>query len=332
MENRKHFSKLGLYLFLGTLIITGVQIVAAAILAELENVIPGIVENLDMVLIVTMVLTYAIAYPIVFLLLKKVPATEVTEKKKMKLGQMVIAFLMSYAGVYICNMIGMVFTTIIGMIRQEPVSNSIVELASSTNIGTNIFIMVICAPIMEELLFRKALIDRTIKYGEGVSVVLSGLLFGLFHGNLNQFVYAFFLGSFFGFIYIKTRNIKYTIILHMITNFMGSVLGMLILEVSGYMEILEVMTAGAGETELMNVMMDNIVGLMVLGLYALCLIGFVITGIVLFIVNRKKFALNAGEVVIEKGQRFKTIFCNLGMGLFCMVWIVMIILQLFGIG
>ena len=47
-------------------------------------------------------------------------------------------------------------------------------------------------------------------------MLFSGLMFGLFHGNLNQFVYAFVLGLCFGFIYVKTGNIRYTIGLHML--------------------------------------------------------------------------------------------------------------------
>ena len=49
---------------------------------------------------------------------------------------------------------------------------------------------VVLAPVMEELIFRKVLIDRTIVYGDKAAVVLSGLLFGVFHGNFHQFFYA----------------------------------------------------------------------------------------------------------------------------------------------
>ena len=77
-------------------------------------------------------------------------------------------------------------------------------------------------------------------------------------------------------------------------------------------------------------LMEHALGLMLFMLYALCLVGFVITGIVLFIVFRKKFSLTPGEIVIEKGQRFKTVVLNVGMLLFCIFWIVTIILQLVG--
>ena len=57
----------------------------------------------------------------------------------------------------------------------------------------------------------------------------------------------------------------------------------------------------------------------------------VVFGVVMFFVNKRKFKLEAGEVTIEKGQRFKTVILNVGMILFCVFWLVMIVLQLFGI-
>ena len=44
-------------------------------------------------------------------------------------------------------------------------------------------------------MFRKLLIDRIVPFGQRVAVVVSGLAFGLFHGNFYQFFYAFSLGA-----------------------------------------------------------------------------------------------------------------------------------------
>lgn len=87
----------------------------------------------------------------------------------------------------------------------------------------NIAMVVFAAPIVEELLYRKMLIDRIAAYGDGVSVVVSGLLFGLAHGNFSQFFYAFGLGALFAYVYIKTGHIGYTIGFHMFFNLIGGV-------------------------------------------------------------------------------------------------------------
>lgn len=324
--NRKHFSKVGLIMFFGTLIVYAVQFIATAITSQ----IPVIYNNANLYFVTAMLPTYIIAYPLIFLMFKKIPVQLTSEKKKMKPLHIFIAFLIAYAGTYICNYIGTIMTTIIGFIKQSEVENVMVTLTGQINPLVNFLIVVIAAPIMEELLFRKFIIDRTAGYGEGVAIVLSGLMFGLFHGNINQFMYAFLLGVFFGFIYVKTRNIVYTIILHMFINFLGSFVSSLLLDISNYMELMEVLSVENATEELMTFLMDNAVGLIIFMLYAMILIGFVIAGIVLFFVNKRKFKLEQGEIIIEKGQRFKTIILNVGMILYCIFWIVMIVLQLIG--
>lgn len=323
-DTKKQFSKIGLVLLLGTLIIYGIQILFSAITSN----IPAIAENGNLSFLASMMPMYIIAYPVIFLMFKKIPVQISGEKKKMRLHHLLAAFLICYAGTYICNILANIITAVISVIKQAPVDNVMLNVTSNINPAVNLFVIVICAPIMEELLFRKTIIDRTAAYGEGISIVFSGLLFGLFHGNLVQFAYAFFLGAFFGFIYIKTRNIVYPIILHVIINFFGSFISTTILEVSGYTEILEASTTGTADAQLMAIVMDNIVGLAILFLYMICLIAFVVAGIVIFSVNKKKFQLTAGKVTIEKGQRIKTIIFNLGVILYSAFWIVQIILQL----
>lgn len=79
-----------------------------------------------------------------------------------------------------------------------------------------------CAPIIEEYFFRKLLIDKVANHGEGLAILTSALLFGLMHGNLGQFFLAFLLGLLFAIIYIKTRNIKYTMAFHFMINTVAS--------------------------------------------------------------------------------------------------------------
>ena len=81
---------------------------------------------------------------------------------------------------------------------------------------------IIGAPIIEEFIFRKLLIDKIAPHGEGIAIITSAMLFGLMHGNFGQFFLAFFLGLLFAIIYTKTRNIKYTMGLHFMINTVAS--------------------------------------------------------------------------------------------------------------
>ncbi|MDF2611817.1 MAG: amino terminal protease family [Lachnospiraceae bacterium] len=55
--------------------------------------------------------------------------------------------------------------------------------------------------------------------------VMQALLFGIFHFNLIQGIYGFVIGLFLGLIYKKTKSILGAIILHMVVNLSGILLG-----------------------------------------------------------------------------------------------------------
>lgn len=323
-QTKKHFSKLGLMYFLGSLIIMGIQLLTSFII---EAVDLDIFDNYDIHFLVIMLPMYAISMPIMALLIRTVPAEQPVVKKKMTVGQWFVAFIMCYAAMYLSNIVGLLLTQIIGIIKGSVVNNSILNIASSTNPWTNFLVMVICAPIAEELLFRKLLIDRTAKYGEGCAVLFSGLLFGLFHGNLNQFVYAFVLGLFFGFIYVKTRTIIYSILMHMVINFISSVLIISLIKACGYDKIMSSMNSNPDA--MMAIMMERLPQWLLFILCMVVIFGLVISGIILLVINLKKFTCNPGEITIPKGKRFSTFILNVGMILFCLLWIVQIIIQLF---
>jgi membrane protease YdiL (CAAX protease family) len=321
---RKHFSKIGLMYLLGTLIITGVQYLEYFLL---ERFFPGVLENYTAYFLILMLSMYIVSMPLMALLIRTVPAEAPAEKKKMTVGQWIIAAIIAFAGMYLSNIIGNILTAIVGALKGSAVSNDILSIATSNSIWANILIMVLCAPVAEELLFRKLLIDRTAKYGEGISVLFSALFFGLFHGNLNQFAYAFVLGAVFGFIYVKTRNIKYTIFLHMLINFMGSVVSLSILNFGGLTELMSADTMT--QEELTAFVTGHMAGILLYALYALFLVGVTIAGIVLFFVNLKKMRLATTEYSVPRGKRFVTYFVNVGVILFSVYWIVQIIVQLF---
>ena len=81
-----------------------------------------------------------------------------------------------------------------------------------------IIAIVFIPAIFEELLFRKAILNYSKKYGSVFAVVFSALLFALFHMNLNQAIFAFIIGILFGVIAIQTSSIKLTVLLHFLNN------------------------------------------------------------------------------------------------------------------
>ena len=191
-EIRRHFSKIGFAYLAGSIVIYAVQFLASMVG---KKFVPGVMADANVSFIVLMLTMYGISMPFMGWLVSRIPAQKI-EERKMTAGQWIIAFLMCYGLMYAGNLIGTALTFGIGMVKGTGVDNPLVSTVMQLNPWVTFIIAVLIAPTAEELLFRKLLTERIVKYGEFAAVLASGLFFGLFHGNLNQFSYAFLLGLF----------------------------------------------------------------------------------------------------------------------------------------
>ena len=86
--------------------------------------------------------------------------------------------------------------------------------------------IVVAAPILEELIFRGIILDGFLRrYSPVKSVVLSSFLFGIVHFNPWQFIAAFLIGLFAGWVYYKTRKLSLAIIIHAVNNLIAYLFG-----------------------------------------------------------------------------------------------------------
>ena len=187
---------------------------------------PQYLNSTNLLTILSAICNYILPFPIFYWLIKKIP-TETFETRNVNAKTFIIYIGIAYTLMWIGNIIGLIITTLLSGIIQTQIANPVQNLISSSEIWFNLFIISILAPVFEEIFFRKILIDRTIKHGVKLSILLSAVIFALFHGNLNQFFYAFLIGGFFAYVYIKTGKITYTISLHVIINLMGSVMSVI---------------------------------------------------------------------------------------------------------
>lgn len=88
-----------------------------------------------------------------------------------------------------------------------------------------IFAFCICviAPVAEEIMFRDFLLKPLRAYGDTTAAIITGLIFGLYHGNFDQFAYASLLGFFYSVIAIRFNSIIPTILLHSANNIIVTV-------------------------------------------------------------------------------------------------------------
>ena len=77
----------------------------------------------------------------------------------------------------------------------------------------------ILGPLLEELLFRKNLLDKLLQFNSRtISIILSSFIFSFMHSSINSMIYAFILGIVLGLIYLRYKSIKITMYAHMISN------------------------------------------------------------------------------------------------------------------
>ena len=91
--------------------------------------------------------------------------------------------------------------------------------------GWSILMLVVQAPVMEEVLFRGILLESVrSKHSAGRAIVVSALMFGVIHLIPQQVVNAFVIGLILGYIYVRTESLWPVIVIHALNNAMAYVI------------------------------------------------------------------------------------------------------------
>lgn len=102
-------------------------------------------------------------------------------------------------------------------------SFSSADVGSGLRAAVYFVYMAVIPAVSEELLFRKLICKELYRYGAGVSIITSGILFGLMHANAGQLLYATLSGMILAWLYIKCGSAVYPIILHFINNAVSAI-------------------------------------------------------------------------------------------------------------
>ncbi len=250
-----------LYSIFATLAIVVIEVGLAFFLDEaiVESVLinPYVVWGIDVLAM------YVIAFPLFLLYIKPVPARKPLRDEKLGVREFIRLFLVSVAIMQLGNLLSNIVITLVSdsMLYETAAAS---DMISSAPLPVTILVIVIIGPIVEELIFRRAIIDRLGKYGERMAIIVSSVAFGMFHGNLNQFVYATLLGLILGNTYVKTGKMKYPIILHMLVNLFGTLPAEL-------MERTDVYFATATNTESQEYLIATVISIAVPVLFVICI-------------------------------------------------------------
>jgi membrane protease YdiL (CAAX protease family) len=91
---------------------------------------------------------------------------------------------------------------------------------------TGLLYICLIGPIIEEIIFRGAILKSLERFGQNFAIVISSLVFGLFHIFTVQAVFAFFMGLILG--YIASRySLKWAMLTHILINSVATGVGYL---------------------------------------------------------------------------------------------------------
>lgn len=326
-EKRKHSTHFSKVCIIFTLFMMISQALSYTVAFFLNKTDPALLENATVNLILSSAVQYLVAFPILVLMLRKIPAkapspSKITAGKFFK--YLLVSMFVMYVGNYISTMILSYMELYLGF---TPI-NAISELLIGSNVIISIALVGIIGPIVEEMMFRKLFTDRLTPYGDGIAIVFPSLVFGLFHGNIYQFFYAFLLGMAFSYIYIKTGKIIYSTIIHIFINLFCGILPSVILTMFNYEEFLELTLAGTITEEYI---MANALPITLLGIYEFLMLGMVFAGVFTLTRNIKNIKLNKGEVRFPKGTTAEILFFNPGTIALITICIILIAFNTFNI-
>ena len=297
IETRKVFSRLGFALTFSILSVNVVQLIVAGFMSAVD---PNLLMTDWANFFLIAVSFYLIGFPLAYCMMKKIPTAVSQEKKRLTLWQLVEYGLISYAVMILLNFLTTFLLSFIELFKTESIVNPVQQVILTGSPWLSLLCIVVLSPIIEELLFRKILLDRVRIYGDKVAIIFTAIAFGFYHGNLSQLFYAVGLGIILAYIVLKTNQLKYSIGIHMFVNAMGSlILPMLI---------------GDG-SDLLRAQIASVI--------VVILITF---GTILIIKNRKKVELVQGDLTIPESKLMQLVWLNHGVFAYLLFSIALIIM------
>ena len=144
-------------------------------------------------------ITAAIFIPLFYIIYKKYQ-----KNIKLKLNKIIHCIIL---GIIISSVYNLYLSIITNyQISKLPI---IIQIIASGIIG----------PIIEELLFRGIIYNKLKEFNTTKkAMIISTIIFSIFHGNMIDIIYTLFIGYILVYIYEKYKSIKYPIILHITAN------------------------------------------------------------------------------------------------------------------
>jgi membrane protease YdiL (CAAX protease family) len=289
---KKIISRTGWALFFFALAVLAFEIIVSILINAFK---PSIEDTDWYTLTLTAVTMIGVGLPVFSLFARRIPDTPKGEVVRLTPSQFIMIFFICIAAMYIASMAGSVITLFIAFLKGDmELYNPVEDAILNSNFALSVIYVGFIAPVYEEFIFRKLLLDKLRRFGDMPAILMTGIAFGLFHMNLSQLFYAAVLGFIFAYVTIRTNTIRYSILLHIMVNTISTA----------------IITPVA--------LSKNVMGSMYIVQW---MIGSVAVGILFFVLNYKKIKLEKSASLLKKSA-FLLNPGTIAYILICLIWTV----------
>jgi len=173
-----------------------------------------------------------------YLLLLRMPWKAAVPFRPVPVGTVLLSIPASFAFSVIGSILTSILSLILSLTGYRPVASDIAVPVTVPGLVLYFLLLAVLPPIFEEIAFRGIFMQSLRRFGDGFALLVSALLFGLFHLNMVQTPYAFLLGLWFGYLVLRTGSLRISMVLHACINLSAAILSIFIADMSEDMLII----------------------------------------------------------------------------------------------
>lgn len=122
-----------------------------------------------------------------------------------------------FLALFVQGLAGVIETTLFKVEAGSENTDQLVDIALSFPFFFLVFVVI--GPILEEIVFRKVIFGSLYtRFNFWISVLISSLIFGVVHGELEHLLIYTSMGATFAFLYIKSKRLIVPIATHILMN------------------------------------------------------------------------------------------------------------------
>ncbi len=118
-----------------------------------------------------------------------------------------------------------ILLSLTGLVQNSAGYQRVAQNQYGVPFGVGLFLYTVISPLAEEIVFRGVLYNRLLRHfcGSGglpvsAAIVISGVMFGIYHGNLVQGIYGCCMGILITWLYERTHDFRIPCLFHGVAN------------------------------------------------------------------------------------------------------------------